>query len=68
MKNAGTVRVHTFRSAARKHLEPILKDFTQRYPDVILDITLDDEVVDIVAGGYDVALRIGEVISHLLAG
>lgn len=61
-KPAGTVRVHTFRSAARKHLEPILKDFTQRYPDVLLDITLDDEVVDIVAGGYDVALRIGEVI------
>jgi len=59
---AGTVRVHTFRSAAQKHIDPILKDFTERYPDVVLDITLDDAVVDIVAGGYDVALRIGEVI------
>lgn len=59
---AGTVRVHTFRSAARKYIDPILKNFTDRYPDVMLDITLDDEVIDIVAAGYDLALRIGEVI------
>ncbi len=59
---AGTVRIHTFRSAAQKHLEPILENFVERYPDIVLDITLDDEVVDIVSGGYDVALRIGEVI------
>jgi DNA-binding transcriptional LysR family regulator len=32
------------------------------YPDVVLDITLDDEVVDVVAGRYDAAIRIGEVI------
>jgi DNA-binding transcriptional LysR family regulator len=31
---------------------------------VVLDITLDDEVVDIVAGGYDAAIRIGEVIER----
>lgn len=59
---AGTVRIHTFRSAAQKHLDPILAGFTERYPDIVLDVTLDDEVVDIVAAGYDVALRIGEVI------
>lgn len=61
-KPAGTVRVHTFRSAARKHIDPILKDFTDRYPEIVLDITLDDEVIDIVAARYDVALRVGEVI------
>lgn len=61
---AGTVKVHSFRSAARKHIEPILSSFTARYPDVLLDITLDDEVIDIVAGGFDVALRIGEVIER----
>ena len=61
---AGTVRIHSFRSAAQKHIDPILADFTVRYPDVVLDITLDDEVIDIVAGGFDVALRIGEVIER----
>ncbi|PWV91723.1 LysR family transcriptional regulator [Phyllobacterium myrsinacearum] len=61
---AGTVKVHSFRSAARKHIEPILAGFTERYPDVLLDITVDDEVTDIVAGGFDVGLRIGEVIER----
>jgi DNA-binding transcriptional LysR family regulator len=61
---SGTVRVHAFRSAAERYLDPILADFTARYPDVVLDITLDDEVVDVVASGFDAALRISEVIER----
>ena len=61
---AGTLRVHAFRSAAERYIEPILPAFTQAYPDVVLDITLDDEVVDVVAGGFDAAIRIGEVIER----
>jgi DNA-binding transcriptional LysR family regulator len=61
---AGAVRVHAFRSAARTYVEPILPAFARTYPDVVLDLTLDDEVVDVVAGGFDVALRIGEVIER----
>ncbi len=59
---AGTVRVHCFRSAADLYLAPILRDFGDAYPQVVLDITLDDAVVDIVAEGYDLAIRLGEVI------
>ncbi|MET0498658.1 MAG: LysR family transcriptional regulator [Steroidobacteraceae bacterium] len=59
---AGTVRVHTFRSAAIKHLEPMMAGFIRDHPDIVLDVTIDDEVVDVVEGGFDVALRIGEVI------
>jgi DNA-binding transcriptional LysR family regulator len=61
---SGTVRVHAFRSAADAYIEPILPAFAQAYPDVVLDITLDDEVVDMVAGGFDAAIRIGEVIER----
>jgi DNA-binding transcriptional LysR family regulator len=61
---AGAVRVHSFRSAAEAYIEPILPAFTAAYPDVVLDVTLDDEVVDVVAGGYDAAIRIGEVIER----
>ena len=61
---AGVVRVHAFRSAARTYVEPILAAFAQAYPDVVLNLTLDDEVVDVVAGGFDVAIRIGEVIER----
>src|ERR1700722_2266288 len=59
---AGVVRVHAFRSAARTYVEPILAAFAQAYPDAVLNFTLDDEVVDVVAGGFDVAIRIGEAI------
>src|SRR5882762_9962522 len=58
----GRVRVHCFRSAVELYVRPILRPFAEMYPDVVLDITLDDEVVDVVAGRYDAAIRIGEVI------
>lgn len=61
---AGTVRIHAFRAAAGTYIEPILPDFARAFPDVVLDITMDDEVADIVAGGFDVAIRIGEVIAR----
>jgi DNA-binding transcriptional LysR family regulator len=61
---AGVVRIHCFRTAAQLFLRSLLRPFHDAYPDVVLDITLDDEVVDIVAGGYDAAIRIGEVIEQ----
>jgi DNA-binding transcriptional LysR family regulator len=53
---AGTVRIHAFRSAAEAFIQPILAAFAESYPDVVLDITL--------AGGFDAAIRIGEVIER----
>jgi DNA-binding transcriptional LysR family regulator len=61
---AGTVRIHSFRSAAKAYLEPMLAGFVDAYPEILLDITLDDSVVDIVGAGFDLALRIGEVIER----
>jgi DNA-binding transcriptional LysR family regulator len=61
---AGTVRVHSFRYPATRFISPMLEDFAAAYPGITLDVTLDDEVKDIVAGGFDVAIRIGEVIDR----
>ena len=58
----GLVRVHCFRTAADLYIRPILRSFHETYPDVVLDITVDDEVVDVVEGRFDAAIRIGEVI------
>jgi DNA-binding transcriptional LysR family regulator len=60
----GTVRVHAFRIAAKLYLTPILARFKQAYPQVVMDITLDDAVIDPVAAGYDAAIRLGEVIER----
>ncbi len=61
---AGRVRVHAFRAAADLFLTPMLRLFNDTYPDVLLDITLDDAVVDMVRDGYDAAIRVGEVIER----
>lgn len=59
---SGAVRVVSFHSAAELYLRPMLAGFNAAYPDVVLDISLDDAVSDFVGGGFDVALRLGEVI------
>ncbi len=61
---AGPVRIHCFRRAASLFLAPMLQAFAAAYPHVVLDITSDDLAADMVAGRYDAAIRIGEVIEQ----
>lgn len=61
---AGTVRIHCFHAAAEQFVCPILAKLTRDYPRIVLDITVDDTVVDLVEGGFDAAIRLGEVIEH----
>lgn len=58
---AGLVRILAFRKA-QELIQPMLAGFVERYPDIVLDITLDDAVTDFVAAGFDAAIRLGEVI------
>lgn len=61
---AGVLRIHSFRVAANLLVSPMLARFSKAYPDITLDLTLDDHVVDLVEGGFDAAIRIGEVIER----
>lgn len=61
---AGTVRLHCFHAAADSFVVPALPALARDYPEITLDLTIDDTVVDIVAGGYDAGIRIGEVIER----
>lgn len=53
----GTLRVTAPSSFGRMHLIPALKDFLSRYPDLTLDVRLTDTIVDLVEGGFDIAIR-----------
>lgn len=64
LRPAGTVRIVSFHSAAERFLLPMLADFHARYPEVVLDIELDDAVIDPVAAGFDIAIRIGETVAR----
>lgn len=59
---AGTLRVHLPTVAAATFLEPALGRFHETYPDITLDVTIDDAVTNIVEAGYDVGARLGEFI------
>ncbi|MEM5295685.1 LysR family transcriptional regulator [Burkholderia sp. JPY481] len=54
----GRLRINAPVSFGIQHLAPLWPRFMQQYPDVELDITLIDRVVDIVEEGYDLAIRI----------
>ncbi|WP_049857488.1 LysR family transcriptional regulator [Trabulsiella odontotermitis] len=58
----GKVRLHAFRSAAEMFLDRKIPGFLAAFPDVHLDVTTHDAPVELVTGGYDLSLRLGEVL------
>lgn len=61
---AGTLRLSAPRTAAHMVLTPMLGSFAQAYPDVRLEILVDDQLVDIVAAGFDAGIRLGERVQR----
>lgn len=57
----GTIKLNAALAFGILHLGPVLEDYLARYPEVSIDVTLSDRVVDLVEEGYDLALRIGEL-------
>ncbi|MGR5062476.1 LysR family transcriptional regulator [Photobacterium sp. DNB22_13_2] len=57
----GTLRITAPASFGRMHLIPALKGFLAKYPDLSVDIRLTDSIIDLVEGGFDVAIRNAEL-------
>jgi len=58
---AGPIRLSAPISFGTRYLGPALAEFAQRHPRVELDVSLDDKTVDLVGGGFDLAVRIGDL-------
>ncbi len=61
---AGTVRLNVPKLAASMALAPVFGRFACAYPDVRLELTVDDGLTDIVAGGFDAGIRPGERVQR----
>ena len=53
----GTLRVTAPASFGRMHLMPFMGGFLEQNPDVKVDIRFSDSIIDMVEGGFDVAVR-----------
>ena len=58
---SGPLRVAAPLSFGQAHLKPILIEFAQAHPDLVLDVDFSDRMVDLVGEGYDLAIRIGRL-------
>ena len=57
----GTLRISAPVSFGTHRLAPAMTDYLAAWPEVSLDLDLNDRVVDMVEEGYDAAIRIGEL-------
>ena len=63
---SGPIRISGPLSFGVNHLAEALAEFAASYPMVELDIGFTDHRVDIIQGGYDVAIRIGQLADSSL--
>ena len=58
---AGTLRVTSVSPFGRNYVLPLLPAFSRAYPNIQLEFHLDDAISDMIAQGYDVGIRAGEM-------
>jgi len=62
----GTLRLNAPMSFGNLHVAPVIPDFMNAYPELTVDMTLNDRMVDLVDEGFDVAVRIGRLADSTL--
>lgn len=57
---AGTIRITTSKHAARTILWPVVERLTAENPDIVVELSVDSGLTDIVADRFDAGVRLGE--------
>jgi DNA-binding transcriptional LysR family regulator len=58
----GRVRISVLEDAVPLLLEPVMPIFVERYPEVEVDISVSNRMIDVVAGGFDGGIRYGGTV------
>lgn len=59
---AGVLRINAFATAAREVLSPLILAYLRRYPEVHIDLVTEGRLVDIVADGFDLGVRVADLV------
>ena len=57
----GMLRVSVATDFGSMHLSPVLGDFLAQFPDVSVNLELDNRYIEMISEGYDAAIRVGEM-------
>lgn len=57
----GELRIASSAAFGRQHIAPHLAEFLDEYPGITIQLSLSDLVVDLVNGGFDLSIRLGEL-------
>ncbi len=60
----GLLRINAPRVALQMGLTAVLMELATRHPRLTTEIITDDALVDVVAGGFDAGIRLGEMIAQ----
>lgn len=57
---AGTIRITTSKHSARTILWPVVEQLTAENPDIVVELSVDSGLTNIVADRFDAGVRLGE--------
>lgn len=58
---SGALRISAPSTYGEIYIQPLLQNFSQIHPKLIFDLQLSDEYIGITEGGFDLAIRIGDL-------
>lgn len=61
IKATGLLRMNVPLSFGTRYVAPLLSEFSHRHPEVKVELGLSDAQLDLIAGSWDLAIRIGKL-------
>ena len=58
---SGLLRISVATDFGVNHLSPVLGDFLQEFPEITVNMVLNNRYVELISEGFDLAIRIGEL-------
>lgn len=59
---AGRVRINVLEDAVPLLLDPVMPIFVDRYPEVEIDVSVSNRMIDVVGSGFDAGIRYGGTV------
>lgn len=59
---AGRVRINVMEDAVALLLKPVMPVFVARYPEVEVDISVNNRLIDVIGSGFDAGIRYGGTV------